>query len=141
MSLPTPLIPLGRTFDGFSPSNGSSSHLPPPTSGCRFARNLRQPWGLLHGGIYCAVAESVASIATWHEVWHDGLIGLGLNSCASFLQLVTTTVDVAARLRNRDNREWLWSHEFRDEQSRLCALVDVTIAVRPFAPRSANPHA
>jgi hypothetical protein len=26
----------------------------------------------------------------------------------------------------------VWSHEFRDDDDRLCALVDVTIAVRPL---------
>lgn len=30
-----------------------------------------------------------------------------------------------------------WGHEFRDDDERLCALVDVTIAVRPLG-RSAE---
>lgn len=96
---------------------------------------LKQPWGLLHGGVYSAVAESIASIATVAAVWRDGLIGSGLSNCASFLRPVTAgTVHVTARLRGHDEREWLWGHEFRDDADRLCALVDVTIAVRPLAP-------
>ena len=92
-------------------------------------------WGLLHGGVYSAVAESIASIATVAAVWRDGLIGSGLSNCASFLRPVTAgTVHVTARLRGHDEREWLWGHEFRDDADRLCALVDVTIAVRPLAP-------
>jgi uncharacterized protein (TIGR00369 family) len=100
----------------------------------RFAvrENLKQPLGLLHGGIYCAVAETIASVATAREVWQDGLVGVGQRNSASFLRPVTAgTVDVAATLRGHDERAWLWSHDFRDEQGRLCALVDVTIAVRP----------
>ena len=74
----------------------------------------------------------VASVATVREVWRDGFVGSGLSNSASFLRPVTAgTVDVAARLRGNDAREWLWSHEFTDEGGRLCALVDVTIAVRP----------
>jgi uncharacterized protein (TIGR00369 family) len=95
--------------------------------------NLKQPWGLLHGGVYSAVAETVASLATVNAVWRDGLIGSGLSNCASFLRPVTAgTVHITARLRGHDEREWLWGHEFRDDAGRLCALVDVTIAVRPF---------
>ena len=94
--------------------------------------NLKQPLGLLHGGIYSAVAETVASVATVHAVWRDGLIGSGLSNSASFLRPVSTgAVDVLGRLRGHDEREWLWGHEFTDDQGRLCALVDVTIAVRP----------
>jgi 1,4-dihydroxy-2-naphthoyl-CoA hydrolase len=96
---------------------------------------MRQPLGLLHGGIYSAVAETVASVATVAAVWDDGYIGSGLNNYASFLRPVTGgTLDVFAKLRGHDDREWTWGHEFRDERGRLCALVDVTIAVRPAPP-------
>jgi acyl-coenzyme A thioesterase PaaI-like protein len=61
------------------------------------------------------------------------MIGSGLSNHASFLRPVTDgPVNVAARCRHHDEREWLWGHEFRDEQDRLCALVDVVIAVRPL---------
>jgi 1,4-dihydroxy-2-naphthoyl-CoA hydrolase len=130
--LPVPLIPVEETFEGFLrlewvELSSSSAHV-------RFAvrDDLKQPLGLLHGGIYCAVAETIASVATVREVWRDGLVGSGLGQSASFLRPITAgTVDVIARLRGHDDREWLWSHEFRDDQARLCALVDVTIAVRP----------
>ena len=139
--LPLPLIPIERTFEGFLglewlELTSSSAHV-------RFEvrENLKQPLGLLHGGIYCAVAETIASVATVHEVWRDGLIGSGRSNSASFLRPVTHgTVDVRAALRGRDDREWLWSHEFRDGQERLCALVDVTIAVRPGRPLGSAPE-
>jgi hypothetical protein len=38
---------------------------------------------------------------------------------------------VLARLLDRGDTEWLWTHEFRDAEGRLCSLVDVRIAVRP----------
>ena len=130
--LPLPLLPIERTFEGFLglewlELTSESAHV-------RFEvrENLKQPLGLLHGGIYCAVAETVASVATVRAVWSQGLIGSGRSNSASFLRPVTHgVVDVVARLRSHDDREWLWSHEFRDEQGRLCAIVDVVIAVRP----------
>ncbi len=131
-ALPAPVIPLERSFEGFL--GVEWIELTDTTAHVRFEvrENLKQPLGLLHGGIYSAVAETVASVATVRAVWHEGLIGSGLSNTASFLRPVTAgTVDVRARLRGHDEREWLWSHEFTDEQGRLCALVDVTIAVRP----------
>jgi len=135
-SLPAPVIPLDRSFEGWLGLqwlglDRESAHV-------RFEvrENLKQPLGLLHGGIYSAVAETVASVATVNAVWEDGYIGSGLSNYASFLRPVTGgTLDVFAKLRGHDDREWTWGHEFRDEQDRLCALVDVTIAVRPAPPR------
>lgn len=129
--LPLPLIPVERTFEGFL--NLEWLELTDSSVHVRFVvrENLKQPLGLLHGGIYCAVAETVASVATVRAVWRDGMTGSGLSNSASFLRPVTDgVVDVRARLRAHDEREWLWSHEFRDEAGRLCSLVDVTIAVR-----------
>jgi 1,4-dihydroxy-2-naphthoyl-CoA hydrolase len=135
-TLPAPLIDLERTFEGYLGLEWLE--LTDTSARVRFEarENLKQPLGLLHGGIYSAVAESVASVATVRAVWRDGLIGSGLGNSASFLRPVTTGhVHVAATLRHHDDREWFWGHEFRDDQQRLCALVDVTIAVRPLTPR------
>ncbi|MBV8943227.1 MAG: PaaI family thioesterase [Solirubrobacterales bacterium] len=137
--LPVPLIPLEQTFEGFLglewiELTSDSAHV-------RFEvrENLKQPLGLLHGGIYCAVAETVASVATVREVWRDGFVGMGMSNSASFLRPVTAgTVDVIAALRARGDREWLWTHDFRDEAGRLCALVNVTIAVRPRSDRAGD---
>jgi 1,4-dihydroxy-2-naphthoyl-CoA hydrolase len=134
--LPSPILPLERTFEGFLDLEW---HELTPTSArvsFKVRDNLKQPLGLLHGGILSAVAETIASVATVNEVWRDGMSGSGLSNVASFLRPVMSgTVDVTATLRGHDEREWLWSHEFRDEHGRLCALVDVTIAVRPAPPQ------
>jgi len=131
-TLPSPLIPIDRTFEGFLDLEWVV--LTPASAHVRFQvrENLKQPLGLLHGGIYSAVAETIASVATVNAVWKDGFIGAGLCNYASFLRPITAgTVDVTAILRGHNEREWTWGHEFRDEGENLCALVDVTIAVRP----------
>jgi len=130
--LPVPLLPLERTFEGFLELVWHELSEDSARVSFKVRDNLKQPLGLLHGGIYCAVAETVASVATVRAVWRDGRIGSGLSNNASFLRPITAgTVHVTARRRHHDEREWLWSHEFRDDEDRLCALVDVTIAVRP----------
>jgi uncharacterized protein (TIGR00369 family) len=133
--LPAPAVPLENTFEGFLGLEWVE--FKPDSARVRFEvrEDLKQPLGLLHGGIYSAVAETVASVATAAAVWRQGLIASGLSNSASFLRPITQgRVEVGARLRHHDEREWFWSHEFRDEQARLCALVDVTIAVRPALP-------
>jgi 1,4-dihydroxy-2-naphthoyl-CoA hydrolase len=130
--LPAPLVPLERTFEGFLDLEWLA--LSPGAARVRFRvrDDLKQPLGLLHGGIYNAVAETIASVATVHEVWDDGFTAAGLGNSSSFLRPVTGgTLEVEARLHGRTETEWLWGHDFRDEDGRLCAVVDVTIAVRP----------
>ena len=130
-TLPSPAIPLERSFEGWLGLEWLE--LEPDSAHVRLKvrENLKQPLGLLHGGIYSAVAETVASVATVNNVWRDGFVGSGLSNYASFLRPVTSgTLDVLATLRGHDDREWTWGHEFRDEAGKLCALVEVTIAVR-----------
>jgi uncharacterized protein (TIGR00369 family) len=134
-TLPSPVIPLDRTFEGFLGLEWLDLTLTSAHVRFEVRENLKQPLGLMHGGIYCAVAETVASVATVNAVYKDGFIGSGLSNSASFLRPITAgTVDVIAILRGHDEREWTWGHEFRDDGERLCALVDVTIAVRPAPP-------
>ena len=134
--LPEPVIPIARTFEGFLDLHWLELTLESVHVQFRVRENLKQPLGLLHGGIYAGVAETIASIATVNNVWRDGFIGSGLSNYASFLRPITDgVVDVRAVLRGHDDREWTWGHEFRDAEDKLCALVDVTIAVRPAPAR------
>ena len=136
--LPEPAIPIARTFEGFLDLDWLELEPDSVHVQFRVRENLKQPLGLLHGGVYAGVAETIASIATVANVWRDGFIGSGLSNYASFLRPITEgVVDVRARLRGHDDREWTWGHEFRDERDNLCALVDVTIAVRPIPGRRA----
>ena len=93
---------------------------------------LRQPAGLLHGGVLASMAESMASVATWCAVRDDGLTAQGLANQTSFLRpIVDGTVHATARRRHRGRSTWVWEVEMTDDDGRLCALVRMTIAVRP----------
>lgn len=133
--LPQPAVPFERTFECFLGLEWVE--LTAEFAHARFEvrDDLKQPMGLLHGGIYSAVAETIASIATGKEVWRQDLMVAGLSNFANFLRPVTGGwIDARGRLRSRSESEWLWSHDFLNEQGRPCALVDVTIAVRPITP-------
>ena len=95
-----------------------------------------QPAGAVHGGVIAAMAESMASVATWQAVRGDGLGAAGLSNHASFLRPVTgATLEGIARRRHRGRGTWVWEAEFSDDTGRLCALVRVTVAVRAQVPR------
>ena len=47
---------------------------------------LKQPAGLVHGGVYAAIAESLASIATAIAVGGDHKLAMGLSNQTSFLR-------------------------------------------------------
>ena len=94
-ALPAPAIPLERTFEGFLGLEWIELTLSGARVRFEVRDNLKQPLGLLHGGIYSAVAETVASVATVHAVSRDGLVASGLSNSASFLRPVTSgTVEV-----------------------------------------------
>ncbi len=93
---------------------------------------LKQVAGLVHGGVYAAIAESLASIATAVAVREDGLMALGLSNQTSFLRPITQgAIHGLARRRHRGRTTWVWEVEVSDDQERLCALTRMTVAVRP----------
>jgi 1,4-dihydroxy-2-naphthoyl-CoA hydrolase len=95
-------------------------------------RKILQNHGIVHGGALSALAETVASYATDLAVRGDGMVAMGLSNNASFLRPITAgTVHATARSRHRGRTTWIWDVELSDDEGRLCALVRMTVAVRP----------
>ncbi|MEA2201917.1 MAG: 1,4-dihydroxy-2-naphthoyl-CoA hydrolase [Solirubrobacteraceae bacterium] len=93
---------------------------------------LKQPAGLLHGGVYAAVAESIASIATALAVFQQGDMAVGLSNNTSFLRPITEgLVHAQATRLHRGRTTWVWDVRFSDDADRTCAVTRMTIAVRP----------
>jgi 1,4-dihydroxy-2-naphthoyl-CoA hydrolase len=92
---------------------------------------LRQPAGLVHGGVFASIAETMASTATSAAVHPDGKTAHGLSNQTSFLRpILEGTIHAIARRRHRGRTTWVWEVEITDDEGRLCALVRMTIAVR-----------
>jgi len=97
----------------------------------RVTEDHKQPFGLVHGGLYATIAESITSIGTWLGVREDGKVAMGLSNQTSFLRpILGGTVHAAARRRHRGRSTWLWEVDVTDDEGRLCAVVRMTIAVR-----------
>lgn len=93
--------------------------------------DLKQPAGLVHGGVYASMAESMASLATALAVMGDGEIAMGLSNSTSFLRPVTDGVVHAVATRvHRGRTTWVWDVRFSNDAGKVCALTRMTIAVR-----------
>jgi 1,4-dihydroxy-2-naphthoyl-CoA hydrolase len=93
---------------------------------------LRQPFGLMHGGVMSTLVESICSRATAGAVWEDGMAAMGQAIDVSFVRPVTEGgVEVRAKARHRGRTTWLWEAEVLNDEGKLCALARMTIAVRP----------
>ena len=93
---------------------------------------VRQIWGLVHGGVYMALSEMLASEATIASVHDDGMIAVGLSNHTSFLRPVTEgAIHAEARRLHGGKTTWLWEVFLKDDDDELCADSRVTLAVRP----------
>lgn len=125
-------VPLDRTLDGTLGFETLEVGPEQARSRAHVRDELRQPYGLVHGGVYAAMAESLASQATATAVYPDGNIAVGLSNHTSFMRPVLDGyVHAAARCVHRGSTTWIWEVELSDDDGRLCALSRVTMAVRP----------
>ena len=94
---------------------------------------LRQPVGLMHGGVISTLVESVCSRATALAVLSDGMAAMGQSIGVSFMRPITEgRIEVKARARHRGRTTWVWEAEVVNADGKLCALAQMTIAVRPI---------
>jgi uncharacterized protein (TIGR00369 family) len=92
---------------------------------------LKQPAGLVHGGVYASIAESLASWATASAVVPEGKVAVGLSNQTSFLRPITQgTIHANAVRRHAGRTTWIWEVEISDDRGRLCVLTRMTVAVR-----------
>jgi len=101
------------------------------TARVRVRDELKQPAGLVHGGVFASIAESITSLTTWNVVRANGQSAQGLSNQTSFLRpILDGTIHAVARRRHRGRTTWVWEVDITDDAERLCALVRMTIAIR-----------
>jgi len=90
----------------------------------------RQPFGIVHGGVYATLAEGLCSGATYRQVMGDGKIAVGSSNHTSFLRPVSEGVVTAdARAIHRGRTSWVWEVDFTNSDGKRCAVSRVTLAV------------
>jgi 1,4-dihydroxy-2-naphthoyl-CoA hydrolase len=90
---------------------------------------LLQPWGIVHGGVYCAIIESLASVSG--HVWlseHGGGTVVGVNNNTDFLRAISSgTVYAETTPIHRGRRQQLWLTTITDESDRVVARGQVRL--------------
>jgi 1,4-dihydroxy-2-naphthoyl-CoA hydrolase len=125
------VIPYEQTFDRLYGLEVLDVSADRATARVPVLDRIKQPMGLVHGGVFASIAESLTSMATAVAVAADGKIAQGLSNQTSFLRpILEGTVHATAMRRHQGRTTWVWDVEITDDQDRLCAVTRMTIAVR-----------
>ena len=125
-------IPFERTFDGSLGIEVLEVSDELARSRIPVHDRIKQPYGLVHGGVLCGVAEGLCSLATDLAVRDDGMFAAGMSNQTSFLRPITSGhVNAEARRRHRGRTTWVWEVDITDDEGRLAAISRMTVAVRP----------
>ena len=70
---------------------------------------LRQQFGLLHGGVISALAEALASRGTWLVMYPQGKVVMGMSNETNFLRpLLEGYVNATAVPLHKGRTRWVW---------------------------------
>ena len=94
---------------------------------------LHQPMGIVHGGVWCAVVESMASVSAYRWLAANGGGNVvGVNNSTDFLRAVGEgTVYGVSEPVHRGRLQQLWQVSIRDEADRLIARGQVRLQNLP----------
>ena len=94
---------------------------------------LMQAYGIVHGGVYCAIVESLASVSghLWLTENGGGLV-VGVNNNTDFLRAISSgTVTAVSTPIHRGRRQQLWQITVTDERDRVVARGQVRLQNMP----------
>lgn len=116
---------LGLTYLDLGPDGGRAQ--------LTITDKLLQPYGIVHGGVYCSVVESLASVSA--AVWlaeHGGGNVVGVNNNTDFLRAISSgTVTAVSTPIHRGRRQQLWQIIITDENDKLVARGQVRLQNMP----------
>ena len=112
---------LGLTYVEVTPDGGRAQ--------LEITEKLLQPWGIVHGGVYCSVIESLASLSA--HVWlseNGGGTVVGVNNNTDFLRAIRSgTVTAVSTPIHRGRRQQLWLITITDADGRAVARGQVRL--------------
>lgn len=128
--VPDPQIPFHETFDGLIGAELLEMSGGAVRARLEVATRHKQPFGVVHGGVYAAIAEGLCSGATWQAHGGDKLV-MGSSNNTSFLRPVFDgEIQVAGRAIHSGRTTAVWEVEFRNADEKLCAVARVSLAIR-----------
>jgi 1,4-dihydroxy-2-naphthoyl-CoA hydrolase len=124
-----PPLNLGKGFD----SEIGLTYLEVTPDGGRarldVQEKLLQLFGIVHGGVYCSIIESLASVSG--QVWltaNGGGHVVGVNNNTDFLRAISSgTVTAESTPIHRGRRQQLWLVTITDDNDRVVARGQVRL--------------
>lgn len=115
---------LGLEFDLLSPDR-LEGHL-------EVRPELHQPYGLVHGGVYTTIVETMGSIAGALRVLGGGEAVVGVHNSTDFLRSIRDgTIHGVTTPIHVGRTQHLWLTECRDDDDRLLARGQLRVQVLP----------
>ncbi|MGV0607475.1 PaaI family thioesterase [Mycolicibacterium sp. XJ1904] len=118
---------LGLTYLELGPDGGRAQ--------LTVTDKLLQPYGIVHGGVYCSIVESLASVSA--AVWLAGNGGgnvVGVNNNTDFLRAISSgTVTAVSTPIHRGRRQQLWQITISADDDKLVARGQVRLQNMPAA--------
>ena len=125
-------VPGPRTLDGTLGFRLTAADATSAQGEAPYTTQVCQRFGMVHGGVYAALAEMIATEATIYQVWPRGDSAMGSSNNTAFLRPISHgTIHAHATARHSGRTTWVWDVDITDDEARLCATSRVTIAVRP----------
>jgi len=89
-----------------------------------------QPYGIVHGGVYAGMIETLCSTGAALNVFSEGKSAVGLENTTSFLRAVRSgTLRCTARPVLTGKRSHVWEAQVTDDRDRLVATGRVRLMV------------
>ena len=90
----------------------------------------KQPYGLLHGGASCALAETVGSVASYYVLDSSKYICVGLEINANHVRSAKQGLVIATATRlHLGSTTHLWDIKIHDENEKLICVSRLTVAI------------
>ncbi len=90
----------------------------------------RQPYGIVHGGVYAGIVESLASVGAALNVAPRGMSAVGLENHTCFIRACRDgTLHATATPVTRGSRTHVWDVTIHDDGQRLLATGRVRLMV------------
>ena len=84
--------------------------------------HLSQPYGIVHGGVYASIIETLASAGAAIFAMREGKTSVGLENSTAFVRAVREgTLVATARPIHRGRSSQVWSVEVADGNGKLAA--------------------
>ncbi|MBW8767234.1 MAG: PaaI family thioesterase [Geodermatophilales bacterium] len=116
---------------GFQPTEISGTRV---TGVVDLGPDQHTPWGVVHGGVYCTVIESAASVGASTAVLDRGQFAVGVNNNTDFLRsTVSGRLDVLAEPVQQGRTQQLWQVTLtRADDGKLVARGQVRLQNVPL---------